>query len=56
LELLLGLLAELTVGGDQLAVNALDVVLQRRVAREEALAEDAFKGSELHVDALRMVF
>ena len=36
-------------------MDGLDVVLKTGVAGEQALAEDAFKGFELHVDALRVI-
>jgi hypothetical protein len=56
LELLLGDFAESAIFGDEAGVNALDVVLEGGIAREQTLTEDAFEWLEFHVNALRMIF
>jgi len=56
LELLAGLLAQLAVRIYELRMNGPDVVLEAGIAAEQALTEDTFKGLELHVNALRVIF
>jgi hypothetical protein len=53
---LLGDFAESAIFGDEAGVNALDVVLEGGIAREQTLTEDAFEWLEFHVNALRMIF
>ena len=56
LELLHGLLTELPVRIDQLAMDRPDMVFEARIAAKKTLAEDALERLEFHVDTLSMVF
>lgn len=56
LKLRLCLVTQAPLRGYQFAVDAAEVVLEGGVAREQSLAEDAFKRLELHVDAGSVIF